>query len=125
MIPDIYEGISLVSKDITNSKIIMGYFYKWAGVDADTPQKFSKMNGDNGVKFLGAIYSGFENIKLEGWIYNIEDIAVVTYFNATYDFNIKDIDISISGQYSNQDYDNGDNSKIYGVLIEVNYKDLG
>jgi hypothetical protein len=125
MIPNFYEGITLISEDISNSKIITGYIYKWAGVDSNIIQKFSRINSDDGVEFLGIIYSGFENIELNSWFYNIENIATVTYLSANYNFKIQDIDIMVAGEYSNQDYDNGDNSKIYGILLESQYKKFG
>ena len=117
MIPNFYKGISLVSKDIDNFKIIMGYFDKWAGVDADIPQKFQQMNGDNAVEFIGAIYGGIENLTLQSWFYNIEDRLTTIYLESSYKLNDN---IIISTQYANQD-----NSQTYGLSLDLTYDKIG
>jgi len=121
MIPNFYEGITIQSKDIKDIEINGGYIYKWAGVDTDVPQEFNRINSDNGVEFIGAIYSGVENLTLQGWFYNIEDRLTNIYLEANYSLN----NITLSTQYANQDYDNGDNSKIYGVSLEYSYDKIG
>ncbi len=125
MIPNLFEGISMVSKDIKDTKITVAHFYKWSGVDSDTPEQFTRMNNKNGVQVFGAIYKGFKNSKLKAWFYNMEDFATFNYFELNYDLKINNIDIALAGQYSNQDYDNGDNSDIYGLAVEATYENLG
>ena len=87
-------------------------------------KKFERINGDDGIQIFSIVYHGFENIKLKSWYYNMKEFGKVNYFEVNYDFKIKNIDIALSGQYSNQDFDIGDNPIIYGLSLEAIYYNL-
>ncbi|KIM12860.1 MAG: hypothetical protein KU38_03790 [Sulfurovum sp. FS08-3] len=119
MTPNTFEGIVVTSKEIPNAKIVGAYLAKWSGVDSDTPQEFTRLNGDRGLYILGGVYGGVENLKLKAWFYNLQDNAMLSYFEANYDFKVDEVQVALATQYSVQDYENGDHSTIYGAFIEA------
>lgn len=124
MIPNVFEGLTVVSKDISNTKIVLAHIYKYNSIWNVDRKKFERINKDNGIQIFGIVYNGFKNIKLKSWYYNMKEFGKVNYLEANYDFKIKNIDIILSGQYSNQDFDIGDNPIIYGLSLEVIYDNL-
>ena len=126
MIPNTFEGATLMYKDIEKrNKVVFAYFNKWSGVDSDEPQSFSDMNGDDGVWILGGAYGGFKNTQLKAWFYSIPNQAKLAYFEANYNLKLNEINLAFAGQYSIQDYENGDQSTIYGASMEASYEPWG
>ncbi len=107
------------------NKIVVAYLDKWSGVDSHTPQSFGKMNGDSGVWIVGGTYGGVENTQLKAWVYTIPNQAKLGYFEANYYLQLGAINSTLSGQYSVQDYENGERSTIYGVSLEATYEPFG
>lgn len=122
MIPNSFEGVQIVSKDIENSKLHLGYLTKWSGVDAPKLEQFTKLNGEDGLWYAGYIYSGFENTQLKAWYYSLPNFANASYFEANYHFVFDAINLGVSGQYSLVDYDSGDESRLYGLMLEASHE---
>jgi len=123
MIPNTFEGAILKYQDTPKrNKVVLAYLNRWSGVDSDEPQSFTKMNGDEGIYILGGAYGGFENIQLKAWLYYIPNQAKLAYFEANYNVALDDINVALSGQYSMQDYENKEQSVIYGASVEASYE---
>ena len=124
MIPNTFEGVTAVSEDFQDTKITLAYIYKFFSTWNIIPKKIEKINKNDGIEIFGIEYDGLENISLQAWYYNMNKLAKVSYFEANYNFEMANFDITISGQYSNQDFDVGKNSKIYGLSLETIYNNL-
>jgi len=125
MVPNTFEGVSLESKDITNSKIALGYLYRWSGVDTPNLEEFNKLNGDEGLWYVGYVYSGLSHTKLKAWYYNLPDTATMSYFEANYDVKLSSVDLTLSAQYGVTEYENGDESTLYGLMVEASHEASG
>jgi len=116
MVPDRFEGYSLVSKDIESTTIVLAWLDKWAGVDSEQPEKFREMQSSgDAVLTGGVIYKGVENTTLQAWQYKLEN-RNLTYLEAGYETE----QFNLASQYSDQDNSNS----IFGVSAGVNIGDL-
>jgi hypothetical protein len=125
MIPNTFEGIVVTSKELSDTKIVGAYLTKWSGADSDTPQEFTKLNDDKGFYILGGVYGGLENLKLKAWLYALLDSAILGYFETHYKLKVNEVQVTLAGQYSVQDCENGECSTIYGVSLEATYEPFG
>lgn len=125
MIPNSFEALTIVNKDIRDTTITLAHLHKWSGVDSDIQSKFTELNGDSGVQVLGIEYEGIDSTKLSGWFYNLPNELKIGYIEAEYSHTTTSFDYGLNLQYSYQDYDNGDTSTIYGIATSISSKDTG
>ena len=116
MIPNSFEGVTLINQNIKETTVILASLDKWSGVDSDVPQKFNKLqaSGDS-VIMASVIYEGIENSTLQAWHYKLDDVAF-NYFEAGY----KNKQFNLAAQYTTQDSDNS----AFGLQGGVNISDL-
>lgn len=116
MIPNTFEGYTLVNQDLPDTTIILAKLDRWSGVDSETPEKFSKLEADgHGVLMASAIYEGIENTTLQVWHYNLDEIAI-NYAEAGYETERFNVGL----QYVDQDNDN----RAFGVAAGATIGDL-
>ena len=109
MIPNSFEGYSLVNQNIEDTTVVLAYLDKWSGVDAPVPEKFSKMQGSGDAVFTaGLIYEGIEQTSLQAWHYKLDD-ANFNYVEAGYEADT----FNMAVQYTDQDHSN----RAYGVAL--------
>jgi hypothetical protein len=112
MIPNSFEGYTLVSIDIPNTTVIFASLDKIAGIDAPLPEQFNNIQeSSNAVLMGGLVYKGVENTTVQVWHYKLDD-ADFNYLEAGYETE----PFSISGQYTDQDNDNS----AVGLTASVN-----
>jgi len=116
MVPNTFEGYTLVNRDIADTTVTLASLDKWSGIDADTPEKFNNMqNSHDAVLMAGVVYEGIENTTLQAWHYELDD-ADFNYFEAGYETKR----FNLGFQYTDQDNDN----TAFGLLAGVNIGDL-
>jgi len=121
MIPNTFQGGYVANNDLANTTLMAGYLSKWAGVDTPQPEDFTNINGDEGVKFVGAIYEGIENTTLQGWYYQAKDMVNLTYLDAVYGND----SFEVGMQYGSQKNDTpGATSDAFGLMGSVNISDF-
>jgi len=125
MISNTFEGATLHSKEIPHTKIVLAYLNQWSGVDSDTPEDFTKLNADDGIWVAGGVYSGLPHTQLKAWFYTLPNYAKLIYLEANHNLTLGDTVLAFTGQYSVQDYDNGERSSIYGASIEASIEPWG
>jgi len=102
MIPNTFEGVTLVNQDIADTTVVLASLDKWAGVDADVPEKFKEMQGSgDAVLTAGIVYEGVENTTLQAWHYRLDE-ANFNYFEAGYENE----QFTVATQYTDQDNGN-------------------
>ena len=116
MVPNTFSGALLTNTDITDTTLYLMHLDKWAGVDSETPEKFTNMNGDDGITAVGAEYQGVENIAMQAWYYHGSNLANIFYIDAIYEMG----DLTLGAQYGNQSDSSSDTSgpdgDVYGVM---------
>jgi len=116
MIPDRFEGITVVNQDIADTTIVLASLDKWAGFDSDRAEKFKPLQASgDAVLTAGAIYEGLENSTLQAWHYKL-DSANFNYLEAGYETE----EFSVALQYTNQDNSN----RAYGAIAGVRLGDF-
>jgi hypothetical protein len=116
MIPDIVEGYSIFNRNIKDTTLVLGAFYKWSGIDSDTPQKFTKIQkSGKPIVVGGLIFEGLKNITAEAWYYKVNN-SNWNYFETKY----KNDKASIGLQYSHQ----GSGNSVYGIDAVFNLSNL-
>ena len=108
MIPNSFEGYSLINQDMKNSTIILAWLNKWSGIDTDRPEKFRKIqpSGD-AILTAGLIYKE-DQTTLQAWHYELEDINL-NYFELGYEADT----FSMGLQYTDQENSNS----AYGISL--------
>ena len=88
MIPNTFEAAILVNKSVPDTTIFLAQLQTMAGVDAESPSSFTKLNGTNGVHTVGISYEGIEDISISGWYYKLDDFKIdqirITSYNVCY-----------------------------------------
>ena len=116
MIPNTFEGITVINQDIKDTTVILASLDKWSGVDSDVPEKFSNLqNSSDALMVASVIYEGIESTTLQAWHYKLDD-ADFNYFEAGYE----DEQFNLAAQYTTQESDN----TAFGLQAGVNMGDL-
>ncbi|MCH9740411.1 MAG: OprD family porin [Epsilonproteobacteria bacterium] len=116
MVPNRFEGISLINQDISDTTIVLASLDKWSGVDSDRPKRFSEMQtSGNALLTAAAIYEGLENTTLQVWHYKLDHVNF-NYLEAGYETE----QFNVGLQYTDQDNSNS----AYGVTAGVTLGDL-
>ncbi len=125
MVPNTFEALTLINKDIPDTTLFLSQVQKWSGVDSDTPSKFTLLNGNDGMQIIGITYDGLEKTTLSGWFYNLSSEVKISYAEASYADETERFNYGATIQYAYQDYDNGDSSSIFGVAASFKAKSIG
>ncbi|MCH9814432.1 MAG: OprD family outer membrane porin [Epsilonproteobacteria bacterium] len=125
MVPNSFEALSVVNSAFDDTTIVLAHLQKMAGVDAETPERFTKINGDDGVQVVGVSYEGYENLRLDGWYYNATDFAKMSYIEADYERPLSAFTLGIGGQYTYQDFDEGSTVGVYGLNVRLGLEEQG
>jgi hypothetical protein len=96
-----------------------------SGVDANIAQKFTDINSNNGVQTFGLVYEGVENLSLQGWFYNMPNLAKYSYLEATYEGSLYSNSYSIATQYALQNHDDLKSVDLFGFALSFTFKDSG
>jgi len=116
MIPNTFEGYSLLNQDLPDTKIILAKLDRWSGIDSEIPERFTKLEADgNGVLMAGVIYEGVENTTLQTWHYRLDETEI-SYAEAGYESERFNVGL----QYVDQDSDN----RAFGVAAGATIGDL-
>jgi len=116
MVPNTFEGVTLVNQDISDTTLVLAALDKWAGVDANVPEKFKEMQGSgDAVLTAGIIYEGIDNTTLQAWHYRLDE-ANFNYFEAGYENE----QFNMATQYTDQDNKN----RAFGLKAGVNMGNL-
>ncbi len=116
MIPNTFEGYSLMNQDIKDSTIILALLDKWSGIDSPKPEQFNEMqNSKDAVFMTGIIYDGIKNTTLEAWHYRLDD-ANFNYGELSYEAN----SFYMALQYTDQEQSN----TAYGIALGGDMENL-
>lgn len=124
MIPNTFQGVLLTNKDLPDTTFYLSYLDKWAGVDADVPEEFKDMNGDNGIAIVGASYEGLSNTALQAWYYYGDDFARLLYLEAVYETDLFGVGAQYGSQSDDTPDDSGPDGDVYGVFGSVTVADF-
>jgi len=111
MVPNSFEGYTLINRGVENTTLVLAWLDKWAGVDSPTPEKFKELIEGKHLLTTGFIYSKDE-ITAEYWYYDLDDV-MFHYLEAEYSLD----DFEFGLQYSDQDRDNS----VYGAKVGVDF----
>lgn len=115
MVPNTFSGILLTNTAFTDTTVYLAHLDKWAGVDSDKPEDFTDLNSRDGLNVLGVVYQGFDNVALQSWYYNANNLASFLYVDAIFEMN----DFSFGAQYAKQadsvDGFNAADGNVYGL----------
>ncbi len=128
MVPNTFEGILIYNQNLANVKLFAAHLHRWAGVDAPTPEKFTRLNGDDGVNVIAALYKPSDKWSLQGWRYEARNNTNISYLEA--DLHLRD-NMALGLQYAKQNSKhNGNqndadfNGRVWGVSTDVTLGDL-
>ena len=114
MIPNSFEGYTLVNQDIQETTVILALLDKYSGIDAPIPEKFCDMQSSKDAVFTaGLLYEGLENSTIGAWHYEFESV------NFNYgEFLYETDSFNMGLQYADQENSNS----VYGLSIgsEIN-----
>jgi len=128
MHPNTFEAAIATYSGIKGTTLIGGYVTRWAGYDSEgsvSKDKFKKLGGDesNGVAVVGIINDSVENLTLQGWYYNIDEVSDAIYTDATYTIPFSEtMGLELSGQYGHfsEKKGSGMDGSVYGVGAGLN-----
>jgi len=136
MVPNFFEGVSLVYGGYENFELTLAHLNKMAGWEnSGDIKKFVNLNEVMGVEentdgmSLASIGYEKDNFSASIWAYKIYDIANILYLEASYSFDFEDFAFNISAQIdkaknSGKSHLDEIDSKTLGVMAQIEYKDL-
>jgi hypothetical protein len=124
MVPNTFQGLLLSNTDIAGTTLYLTHLDKWAGVDAEIPERFQEMNGDDGITAVGALYEGIEQLALQGWYYLGRDFANLLYLEAMYETDSFSLGVQFGSQSDETDDDSGPDGDVWGITGSYTLYDL-
>jgi imipenem/basic amino acid-specific outer membrane pore len=124
MVPNTFQGLLLTNTDIAGTTLYLTHLDKWAGVDADIPERFQEMNGDDGITALGAVYEGIEQLALQGWYYLGRDLANLLYLEAMYETDSFNLGLQFGSQSDETNDSSGPDGDVWGITGSYTLYDL-
>jgi imipenem/basic amino acid-specific outer membrane pore len=132
MHPNTFEAAIATYSAIEGTTLVGGYVTRWAGYDSEgtvSKDKFKKLGGDesNGVAVVGIVNESVENLALQGWYYNIDEVSDAIYADATYAIPFSEnIGLELSGQYGHfsEEKASGMDGSVYGIGAAFNISAL-
>lgn len=127
MVPNTFEAVTLVNRDIEKLEVYLGQINKMAGVGAAIVDKFTAINGSKGMQVLGLNYDDFEGINLAFWYNRLQDaeLDAIIYGEFSYENNFDSYVYALALQYAHQSYENTKDAKIWGVKLELRERGTG
>jgi imipenem/basic amino acid-specific outer membrane pore len=132
MHPNTFEAAIATYSAIEGTTLVGGYVTRWAGYDSEgtvSKDKFKKLGGDesNGVAVVGIVNESVENLALQGWYYNIDEVSDAIYADATYAIPFSEaMGLELSGQYAHfsEEKASGMDGSVYGIGAAFNVSAL-
>jgi hypothetical protein len=115
MVPNTFRGLLVCNSDIPGATLYFTHLDQWAGVDADIPERFQELNGDDGVNAIGLVYEGIEQLALQGWYYQGSDFAKLTYLEALFETGTFNVGLQFGSQSDETIDDSGPDGDVWGV----------
>ncbi len=125
MIPNLFEAYTLVNSDLRDTTLMFAHITKMAGVDAENPSAFTKINGSDGMQVAGVLYEGITDIGLEGWFYHMANNVDILYLASSYEGTYKQGSYALGVQYALQDHKEGGKANIAGIMGEISHEASG
>lgn len=125
MVPNTFEAITVVNTDIKETTIVLVQLQKMAGVDAEVPGEFTKLNDNDGVQVLGMTYEGIEGLSLSGWYYNANELIKVPYLEATYEADLGEVTLGLGAQYAYMDWEDETAANVIGATFSAEFESTG
>ncbi|ASP48356.1 outer membrane porin, OprD family [Cognaticolwellia beringensis] len=116
MVPNTFLGVLVTNADITDTTIYAAHLAKSSGVNSRKPEDFTSINRNDGVNILGVVYQGFENIALQTWYYNANDLADLFYVEAAVEYDNFSFGAQFGKQSDTSNNDTGPDGDAYGIL---------
>ena len=126
MHPNSFEAAIATYSGIEGTTLVGGYVTRFAGYDSgDDISKFKKLGGENsnGVAVVGIVNESVENLAIQGWYYNIDEVSKAFYTDATYAIPLSEtMGLELSAQYANfsEEKESGMDGNVYGVGAAFN-----
>lgn len=138
MLPNTFEAVLATYSGIKDTTLVGAYVQQWAGFDSATgtegQDEFKAMADNNadgtagdGTAFAGVTYEGFENLVLQGWVYDIDNRAQIFYADAAYGIEInKEHSYELGIQFASFDEETASNvdGSAYGLSGAVNMANM-
>jgi hypothetical protein len=118
MVPNTFQGLLLSNTDLSGTTLYLAHLDQWAGVDAEIPERFQEMNGDNGVTAVGALYEGGEWLALQGWYYHGSDYAKLFYLEAMFEIDRLGFGVQVGSQTDDTDDSAGPDGDVWGLTAD-------
>jgi hypothetical protein len=118
MIPNTFEALHLNNTSLANTTLTVAYLHRWAGVDSEMPETFTRLNNDRGINVFGVAYQSNDKWNLQAWHYFAKAATDMSYLEA----NIMPSDTLQFGlQYASQ---HGGEFKgdVWGVSAEYTFQ---
>jgi len=116
MLPNTFSGAVISNTDINHTTLYAVYLDQWSGVDSETPEDFTNLNGDAGMLAAGVVYDGIENVDIQGWYYHGSDLADLVYVEAIYAIGDLVMGAQLGSQTDKTIDNSGPNGDVYGVM---------
>jgi hypothetical protein len=124
MVPNTFQGLLLSNTDIAGTTLYLTHLDKWAGVDAEIPERFQEMNADDGITAVGAVYEGIEQLALQGWYYLGRDFVNLLYLEAMYETDSFNLGVQFGSQSDETDNESGPDGDVWGITGSYSLYDL-
>ncbi len=124
MVPNTFRGVVIKNEDFIDTVVSFVFLDEWAGVDADRPETFEDINGDDGVFALGVEYNGIDDAAMQAWLYKGRELASLVYVEGIYETEQVSIGFQFGVQSDDTVDDSGPDGDVYGVMVSYTVDDI-
>ncbi|CAA6800710.1 MAG: Unknown protein [uncultured Sulfurovum sp.] len=127
MVPNTFEGLTLVNNDVENLELFVGQINKMSGVGAEVVDEFTRVNGSDNMQIVGATYSGIDKVTLDAWYNRLKNAEIdgIAYLASNYEDNFQNYNYALGLQYAHQSYLLGEDTEVFGAKLDLGFQNLG
>lgn len=120
MLPNTFEALQLGNTDLKNTTFMMIHLHRWAGIDSETPEKFTRLNESQGINVFGIMYQAIDQWNFQGWHYQAQNTVDISYLEAHFIFSEA---LQLGTQYAKQQGKEFDGD-VWGVSVDYSYENV-
>ncbi len=115
IVPNRFEAYTIHNTAIADTLLFYSYLRSMAGVDAENPSSFSKLNGGAGVHVLGVEYALQARVTFSLWYYLLTTKGDLSYGEIDYHDSVGSYEYHLAIQIANQRHKEREDAMIYGL----------
>lgn len=126
MVPNTFEAAYLINQSIPDTTLTLAHVTKMAGVDANDPSTFDKININDKIQIAGLEHT-LQELHIGVWYYHLDNPQInhMLYMDLNYNYPLGAAALDFGLQYAHRNYKSNDDADLYGAKADLNIDHTG